>query len=86
MNNRLLPLIIFNAVYLLVSIFLAARLVSLEFIIYIMVVLVLIAVIAGLDRKYRLPMPLMWLFSFWGFLHMAGRPLRLPSAGDRLGG
>jgi hypothetical protein len=49
-----------------------------EFVIYIGVLLVLIPSIYAVHRKYPLTRSLLWTFSVWGLLHMAGGLLPLP--------
>ena len=49
-----------------------------ELVSYILMMAVLITAIAIVDRRSRLSRPLLWCFSLWGLVHMAGGLLRIP--------
>lgn len=76
---RLLPILLFNGAYL------AAAAVGLvtqrngEFIFYLAVMLVLIAVMSVVHSRVRLTQGLLWAFSLWGLGHMAGGLMPLPA-------
>lgn len=75
---RLLPIVVFNAAYIIASV--AASMIqgNGEFVFYIVVMLVLIAVMALVHRRVGLSTPLLWALSVWGMLHMAGGLVTLP--------
>ncbi len=56
-----------------------------EFVIYIGVMLVLIPSLCAVHRRYPLSSGLLWSFSIWGLLHMAGGLVPIPSAWFREG-
>ncbi len=76
---RLLPIFIFNALYMLAAVASSMVQGNKEFIFYIMVMLVLIAVMAAVHRAVILTQPLLWALSFWGLLHMAGGLVPVPA-------
>lgn len=49
-----------------------------EFLIYLAVMAVLIAAVLTVHRRCHLSSPLLWCFSLWGLLHMAGGLVALP--------
>lgn len=75
---RLLPIFMFNAAYMVVAVGSSMAQGNTEFIFYIVVMLVLIAVMALVHRMVGLTMPLLWALSFWGMLHMAGGLVPVP--------
>ncbi len=76
---KLLPVIVFNAVYMIAAITASMMKGNREFLFYIIVMLVLIGVMVLVHRRVRLTMPLLWAFSVWGLLHMAGGLVPLPA-------
>ncbi|HAK94689.1 MAG TPA: hypothetical protein DCM87_06720 [Planctomycetes bacterium] len=50
-----------------------------EFVIYIVVVVVLVAVIGGVHLKVGLTAGVLWAMSFWGLAHMAGGLVSVPT-------
>lgn len=76
---RLLPVFLFNGTYMAAAaaVFVARR--NGEFIFYIAVMLVLIAVMTVVHRRVRLTQGLLWAFSAWGLGHMAGGLVPLPA-------
>jgi uncharacterized membrane protein len=76
---KLLPVVLFNAAYMLAAIVGAVVQGNREFIFYIVVMLVLISVIGAVHRSVRLTTSLLWAFSLWGLAHMAGGLCPLPS-------
>lgn len=76
---KLLPVLLFNAAYMLAAVVGAVVQGNREFIFYIVVMLVLISVIGAVHRSVRLTTPLLWAFSVWGLAHMAGGLCPLPS-------
>ncbi|MCW0216844.1 MAG: hypothetical protein OJI67_00850, partial [Prosthecobacter sp.] len=75
---RLLPIFMFNAAYMVAAVGSSMAQGNTEFIFYIVVMLVLIAVMALVHRMVGLTMPLLWALSFWGMLHMAGGLVPVP--------
>ena len=76
---KLLPVIVFNALYMAAAMVSSIRRGNHEFLFYIIVMLVLIGVMVLVHRRVRLTPPLLWAFSFWGLLHMAGGLVPLPA-------
>ena len=72
------PVILFTGLYMVVAIGGAIAAGNREFIIYIGVMMVLIPSIYTVHRRYPLTAPLLWAFSVWGLLHMAGGLLPIP--------
>lgn len=77
--SKLLPVVLFNAAYMLTAISGAIVQGNREFIFYIVVMLILIGVIGTVHRRVRLTTALLWAFSVWGLAHMAGGLCPLPS-------
>lgn len=75
---RLGPVLSFTAAYLAAAI--AGALISgnREFIFYIVVMLVLLAVVWVVHRQIRMSAGMLWALSAWGALHMAGGLLPIP--------
>jgi hypothetical protein len=78
--NQLIPVLIFNTVYLLTAV--AASIVSgnSEFILYIVIMLVLGSVIWFADRRVRFSPSVLWGLSVWGLVHMAGGLIAVPES------
>lgn len=76
---KLLPVFLFNAAYMVAAgaVFIAKR--NGEFIFYIAVMLVLIAVMSLVHSRVKLTTGLLWAFSAWGLAHMAGGLTPLPA-------
>ena len=73
------PVLIFTGLYMVLAVAGAMGAGNREFIIYISVMMVVITTIFKVHRRYPLTVPLLWSFSVWGLLHMAGglvRPVR----------
>lgn len=76
---KLLPVFLFNGLYIAAAVALSLARGNTEFIFYIVVMLVLIAVMSVVHRRVRLTTPLLWAFSLWGLMHMAGGLCPLPA-------
>lgn len=76
---KLLPVFLFNGAYIGGAVALSIAKGNNEFIFYIVVMLVLVAVMSVVHRKVRLTTPLLWAFSLWGLMHMAGGLCPLPA-------
>lgn len=76
---RLLPVFLFNAAYMLAAIATSAMQGNREFVFYIVVMLVLIAVISVVHGRVGLTNGMLWAFSIWGLAHMAGGLCPLPA-------
>jgi hypothetical protein len=76
---RLLPVILFNAAYIAAATALSLVKGNREFIFYIVVMLVLIVVMSIVHSRVKLTTGLLWAFSAWGLLHMAGGLCPLPA-------
>jgi uncharacterized membrane protein YjdF len=73
-----LPVAVFSALYTLTAGFVTARNSNAEFLIYIGVMLVLMALVAWLHSRIRLTPLSLWALSLWGLLHMAGGLVPVP--------
>ena len=74
------PLIGFTLLYLLAALVGVFALGNKEFLIYIGVMVVLIALAIGLDRYVGLTNGLLWCLSLWGLMHMAGGLVPVPES------
>ena len=76
---KLLPVMLFNAAYMVAAV--AGSIVqgNREFIFYIVVMVVLIGVMSLVHSRVRLTTALLWAFSVWGLAHMAGGLCPLPA-------
>ena len=70
--KSLLPLYIFNTVYLVVGGVYFLQDLNHEFVIYVAVIVGLLLVLFGTLRYTEFPLWLLWLFSVWGLLHVLG--------------
>jgi len=86
LNRSLLPVALVTATYLLVSIVAAVRLGNVEFVFYIGVMFVLIALVALVHARVGLSTGLLWALSIWGAMHMAGGLVQLPDGWPTDGG
>lgn len=75
---RLLPVLLFTALYMLAAIAGSAMQGNREFVFYIVVMLVLIGAMMLVHAKAQLSAPLLWALSIWGLLHMAGGLVPVP--------
>ena len=75
---RLLPLVVFTALYMLAAVAGSMAQGNKEFVFYIVVMLVLIGVITLLHRTVMLTTGLLWALSLWGLAHMVGGLVLLP--------
>lgn len=76
---KLLPVVLFNAAYMIAAITGSIVQGNKEFIFYIVVMLVLIVVMTLVNSRVKLTNGLLWAFSVWGLLHMAGGLCPLPA-------
>jgi len=74
----LLPVITFTAAYVLVAIAVALMLGNLEFLYYIVVMLVLVGVVWAVHHSVGLTSAVVWGLSIWGCAHMAGGLVPVP--------
>ena len=74
-----LPVAVFTGLYLASASAVAVGLGNEEFLLYIVVMLVLIAVVWLVHQSISLPQPLFWALSLWGLVHMAGGLLPVPA-------
>ena len=77
-SPKLLPVVLFTAAYMLAAVGGAAAQGNSEFVFYIVVMLVLIAVMSLVHRRVGLSGGLLWCLSVWGLAHMAGGLVSLP--------
>jgi len=76
---KLLPVFLFNGAYIAIAAALSVSRRNGEFIFYIVVMLVLIAVMSLVHSRVKLTTGLLWAFSAWGLAHMAGGLTPLPA-------
>ena len=82
---NLKPVLIFTGLYMALAVAGAMGAGNREFIIYIIVMVVVITTIFKVHRRNPLTMPLLWSFSVWGLLHMAGGLVTIPQGWVREG-
>ena len=82
---NLKPVLIFTGLYMVLAVAGAMGAGNREFIIYISVMMVVITTIFKVHRRYPLTVPLLWSFSVWGLLHMAGGLVTIPQDWAREG-
>lgn len=75
---RLLPIFVFNVLYIVAAVTTSITQGNGEFMFYIAVMLVLIGVMSLVHRRVGLSTPLLWALSVWGMLHMAGGLVPVP--------
>jgi hypothetical protein len=78
--RRLWPVATFTAVYLLAATLARISLGNLEFLYYIVVVLVFVYVVWSVHRYVGLTRAVIWALSVWGLAHMAGGLVPLPES------
>jgi len=78
-SPKLLPVFLFNGAYIGGAVALSLAKGNTEFIFYIVVMIILVGVMSIVHRKAGLTTPLLWAFSLWGLLHMAGGLCPLPA-------
>ena len=78
-SAKLLPVFLFNGAYIAIAAALSVSRRNGEFIFYIVVMLVLIAVMSLVHSRVKLTTGLLWAFSMWGLVHMAGGLTPLPA-------
>ncbi|MBT8043424.1 MAG: DUF2238 domain-containing protein [Verrucomicrobiae bacterium] len=74
------PLIVFSALYMLVSVVVAFMQRNTEFVFYIVVMGVLITSLVLVHKRVHFSNGILWGMSLWGFFHMAGGLVRVPEA------
>lgn len=79
------PVLLFTGLYLALAVCGAVVRGNREFILYIGVMLVVIPAIGFVHRRYPLNEGLLWAFSIWGLMHMAGGLMPIPDAWSREG-
>ena len=77
--GRLLPVALFTGAYLAVALVGAVTSGNAEFVFYIAVMVVLIAVVWAVDRSVRLSAGALWGLSLWGLAHMIGGLVTAPA-------
>lgn len=78
-SANLKAVLLFTAIYMASALGGAIATGNREFIIYIGVMLVLIPSVYTVHRRYPLSSALLWAFSIWGLMHMAGGLLPIPA-------
>ncbi len=79
-RSNLWPVAVFTLCYLVGSVVGAFARGNFEFVIYIVVMLVLIAVVMAVHRRVGFSIGLLWCLSIWGLLHMAGGLVPVPQS------
>ena len=70
-------LILFNLLYIVAfTIYYVAKQ-NYEFMVYIGVLVLLFAVVFAIQRRVKFPLPILWMLSVWGLLHMLGGGVHL---------
>lgn len=82
---RLLPVLVFTGAYVLLATTGALARGSRELPMYLGLMAVLVPVLYSVHRKHPLTAPLLWCFSIWGLLHMAGGLMPIPEGWSREG-
>lgn len=77
-------ILIFNLVYLVLSLFIFLSRKNYEFIMYVGVIIILLFVIILTNKRVYYPNVVLWLLSLWGVLHMLGGGLLLKNGTMRL--
>jgi uncharacterized membrane protein YjdF len=78
-NPKIVFVLLFNIIYLALAMSSAVSRANYEFILYIGVVIIAILIVIQFYLRYGLSVALLWLLSFWGFLHMTGGLVHVPS-------
>jgi uncharacterized membrane protein YjdF len=81
-----LAVIVFSLIYMAAALASALFLHNKEFVFYLVVMVILMAVTWGVHRAIRLHPLALWGLSLWGLLHMAGGLVPLSEGWPRLGG
>lgn len=76
--GTLWPVALFTAAYMLAATLGAVLTGNLEFVFYIAIMVVLVALVAAVHRAIALTTAQLWALSAWGFAHMAGGLLPVP--------
>lgn len=79
-RRRFWPVATFSGAYLLLAALGATLRGNSEFLFYIVVLLLLIGMIAWVDRRVRFSSGVLWGLSFWGLAHMAGGLVIVPES------
>lgn len=72
-------LLIFNLLYIIGFALYYFFLQNYEFALYTGVLVILLVLVASFQRRINFPLPVLWMVSIWGLLHMLGGGLKLPS-------
>jgi hypothetical protein len=75
----------FTLAYICIAILASVQKNNTEFILYIGVMFVLLAVVAAIHLRIRLHVAALWGLSIWGLAHMAGGLMPIPASWPRLG-
>lgn len=79
MQVGLRPLLAFTASYFGLAVAVALIRGNQEFVFYILVMAVLIAVVLSVNRRLHFTRGILWALSFWGLLHLAGGLVPVPA-------
>jgi hypothetical protein len=85
MDKRLLPILLFNAAYMLLAAIWVVSQGNSEFLAYIGLLVVLAVVVWKVHRSINIPLSLLWCLSFWGAAHLAGGLVAIPETWPRSG-
>ena len=72
LTRRELPVLIVNLIYVPAFTLIALRDLNLEFVLYVVVVILVGALVVWKQRKVRFDRTILWGLTIWGLLHMAG--------------
>jgi uncharacterized membrane protein YjdF len=78
MNTSRVPVILFSALYLLIGGAYFLQDLNIEFVVYILVIIAVLALVFGTVRFTKLPVTILWLISLWGLLHVLGGLVQTP--------
>ena len=85
-SPKILLVFLFNAIYLGTAILSAVSRANYEFVLYIGIVIIALLIVTRFYVRFGLSTALLWLLSFWGFLHMTGGlvqvPMHWPTGGE----
>lgn len=77
---KILPIVLFNSIYILASIPLALARGNMEFLFYITMMIAFIALVVIVHLRVKLSYVSLWSLSVWGFMHMSGGLVNVPGS------
>lgn len=76
--RRYLPLALFTTAYWLIGLAICLAQRNYEFLAYVIQMGVIVALVAWANRRARFTMPILWMLSLWGLLHLCGGIVPVP--------